>query len=106
MNVQPFVAWGLTLPVSVTTTASASTALPNKGESIRLVNDGANTCFVSIGVGAQVATLPNATTTVTSTPVLPGTDIVLGIATDQAYNISAITRTSTTTLYAIVGAGQ
>lgn len=106
MNVQPFIAAGLTLPISVTTTASSSTALPAKGESIRLVNDGANTAFVSIGTGAQTATLPNATFTATSTPILPGTDIVLGIAPDQIYNISAITRTGTTTLYAIVGAGQ
>lgn len=106
MNVQAFIAQGLTLPISVTTSASTSTALPAKGESIRLVNDGANTCFVSIGAGTQTATLPNATVTATSTPVLPGTDIILSIPPDQIYNISAITRTSTTTLYAIVGAGQ
>lgn len=108
MNVCPFIAQGLTLPISVTTSASTSAALPCVGESIRLVNDGANTCFVAITPKATtaVATLPNATFTATSTPILPGTDIVLGIQPDQIYNISAITRTSTTTLYAIVGAGQ
>lgn len=106
MNVQPFNCQAKTLPISVTTSASTSAALPASGAVVRLVNEGANAAFVSIGVGTQTATLPNATPTVTSTPVLPGTDITLTIPSDQIYNISAITRTSTTTLHAIVGEGQ
>ena len=106
MNVQPFGAQALTLPISVTTTASTSTPLPAQGSCVRIVNDGANTAFVAITVAAAVATLPNVTVTATSTPILPGTDIILGIPLGVTLNISAITRTSTTTLYAIVGEGQ
>lgn len=105
MNVQPFTAQGLTLPISCTTSASTSVALPAKGSVVRLVNEGANAAFVSIGTGTQTATLPNATSTATSTPVLPGTDISLSIPADSVLSISAITRSSTTTLHAIVGEG-
>ena len=68
-----------TLPISVTSTASASVALPSIGNSIRIVNEGPNVAFVSIGTGAQVATLPNATPTATSTPILAGEDVVFTI---------------------------
>lgn len=106
MNVQPFNCQTKTLPISVTTTASSSVALPAAGGVVRLVNEGANICFVSIGAGSQVATLPNSTPTATSTPVLPGSDMTLSIPSDSAYNISAITRASTTTLHVQVGEGQ
>lgn len=105
MNVQPFPCVALTLPISVTTTASTSTALPCAGTVLRLVNEGAQICFVAVGSGTQTATLPNATTTRTSTPILPGTDITLSIDPNATYNISAITRASTTTLHVIVGEG-
>lgn len=105
MNVQPFSCTAKTLPISVTSTASASTALPGQGAVVRIVNEGSNIAFVSIGADAQVATLPNATPTGTSTPILPGSDIALSIPSDAVYNISAITRTSTTTLDVQVGDG-
>lgn len=105
MNIQPFPCRSLTLPVSVTTTASTSAALPCAGSVLRLVNEGAVMCFVSVGSGTQTATLPNATFTATSTPVLPGSDIVLSIDPTAVLNISAITRSSTATLHAVVGEG-
>lgn len=91
----PFSAQAKTLPISVTSTASTSAALPAVGNSIRLVNEGPNICFVSIGAGVQTATLPNATPTATSTPVAVG-DCVLGIPNDTTYNISAICRATQT----------
>lgn len=106
MNVQPFSCRCLTLPISVTTSASTSTALPAQGAVLRLVNEGANMAFVSVGSGTQTATLPNATTTYTSTPVLPGSDIVLSIDPTAIQNISSITRSGATTLHAVVGEGQ
>ncbi len=74
---------------------------------MRLVNEGANIVFVAITPTATsaVATLPNATPTATSTPVLPGEDCVLSIPSDSLQNISAITRTGISTLHAIVGEG-
>lgn len=105
MNVQPFSCACLTTPISVTTSASTSVVLPNTGSVLRLVNEGAVMAFVSVGVGTQTATLPNATQTRTSTPVLPGSDIVLSIPSDQVQSISAITRSGTTTLHAVVGEG-
>jgi len=70
--------------------------------------------FVSVGTGTQTATLPNATPTATSTPVAPGTDITLCLpgpydssngTQASPLNISAITRTGTTTLHVQVGEG-
>lgn len=106
MNFQAFSATSLTKPISVTASASASTALPGAGNSVRIVNEGPNIAFISIGSGSQTATLPNATPTATSTPVLAGTDVVLTIPADQVYNISAICRASgTATLDVQVGEG-
>ena len=118
----PFSAQALTLPISVTSTASSSTALPAIGNTIRICNEGPNVAFISVGTGAQTATLPNATATATSTPVLPGTDISLTIPKPTAtsnpdnvtakwtaavpLNISAICRASgTATLDVQVGEG-
>ena len=106
MNLVPFSASSKTLPITVTATASSSTALPNQGNTIRIVNEGPNIAFVSIGAGSQTATLPNATFTATSTPVLPNTDISLTIPADAIYNISAICRASGTALLDVqVGEG-
>lgn len=101
-----FSAQAPTKPIAVTASASSSTALPGLGNTVRIVNEGPNVAFVSIGSGTQVATLPNATPVATSTPVLPLTDIVLSINSDQIYNISAICRASgTATLDVQVGEG-
>lgn len=101
-----FTAQSKTLPISVTATASASTALPAAGNSVRVVNEGPNIAFVSIGSGAQTATLPNATPTATSTPVLASSSVVLSIPNDAVYNISAICRAAgTATLSVQVGEG-
>jgi len=115
MSLPPFAAQALTKPISVTATASTSTALPAIGNCIRLVNEGPNQCFVSIGTGAQTATLPNATPTATSTPVLAGEDVILSIPSPTndsntgaatPLNISAICRASgTATLCVQVGEG-
>ena len=103
----PFSAQAKTLPISVTATASTSAALPNVGDQIRLVNEGPNHCFVSIGSGTQTATLPNATPTATSTPVLAGEDLILTIPSADVLNISAICRASgTATLCVQVGRGN
>ena len=107
----PFSGGSKTKPISVTDSASTSTALPGIGDTVRLVNEGPNNCFVSIGTGTQTATLPNATPTATSTPVLAGSDISLTFPKDSAaspiaLNISAICRASgTATLCVQVGQG-
>lgn len=106
MNVQPFNLQAKTLPISVTTAASTSTALPNKGNVIRIVNDGPNNAYVSVGTGTQVATLPNATPTATSTEVLAGSDVSFSIPDNAVLNISAITATGTATLAIQVGEGM
>jgi len=118
-NNSPFSAQALTLPISVTSTASTSTALPAVGSSIRIINEGPNVAFISVGTGSQTATLPNATATATSTPVLAGSDIILSIPKPEAtangtggytaptvLNISAICRAAgTATLDVQVGEG-
>mgnify|MGYP001584271303 FL=1 len=100
----------LTLPITVTATASTSAALPALGKIVRLVNEGPSICFVSIGNGAQTATLPNATPTATSTPILAGSDVVLSIPDPlltTPLSISAICRSGgTATLDVQCGEGQ
>lgn len=93
----PFTAQAKALDVSVTATASTSIALPAVGSVVRICNEGPNICFVSIGSGAQTATLPHASVpTNTSTPVPPG-DFTLSIPpSDTAFNFSAICRASQT----------
>jgi len=103
--VQLFSAQALTLPVSVTTTASTSAALPSTGNSLRVSNEGPDDAFISVGSGTQTATLPNATATRTSTPVMAGTDMVFSIPA-SALEISAITRSGTATLDCQVGEGE
>jgi hypothetical protein len=106
INVQPFSFTSKTLDISVTSSASASGALPGQGNSLRIVNEGPNICFVSVGSGAQTATLPSSVTpTATSTPVPPG-DYVFTIPNDAVYNVSAICRASQTARLSIqVGEG-
>lgn len=103
----PFSAQAKTMPISVTATASTSTALPGSGNVVRIVNEGPNVAFVSIGASAQTATLPNATAVATSTPVLAGTDVSLSIpGGGTTFNISAICRASGTALLDVqVGEG-
>lgn len=105
-NLIPFSAQSKTLPIAVTSTASTSTALPGQGNTLRVVNEGPNVAFISVGSGAQTAVLPNATPTATSTPVLPGEDCSFTIPGDAVYNISAICRAAgTATLDVQVGEG-
>ncbi len=79
----PISAQAKTLPISVTATASTSVALPGVGDTIVIFNEGPNHAFVSIGTAAQTATLPNATPTATSTPVLAGEDVAFTIPSPQ-----------------------
>lgn len=91
-----FLSNALTLAIAVTSTSSTSAALPAVGTSVRLVNEGPNRCYVSIGSGAQTATVPPTSNPVaTCTPILPGADMVFGIPNNSAtpYNIAAICRT-------------
>lgn len=105
MNPNPLSAQCKSLPVTVTSTASASAALPAQGNTLRVVNEGPNVAFISIGSTAQTATLPNATPTATSFPVWVG-DSSFTIPNDAIYNISAICRASQTALLVVsVGEG-
>lgn len=114
-----------TLPITVGTSASASTALPSFGDTIRIFNEGPNDAFISVGAGAQVATLPNATPTATSVVCPAREDLVFSIPNTgntsmtapggavigdtfpaaTPLNISAICRTGTALLDVSVGMG-
>lgn len=103
---RPFSAQSKTLPITVTATASTSTALPGQGNVLRVFNEGPNHAFISVGSGAQTATLPNSTPTATSTVIGAGEDAVFSIPNDATYNISAICRASQTALLDVsVGEG-
>jgi hypothetical protein len=76
--------------------ASASVALDSQAKSVRLVNNGANVCFVRIGAGAQTATTADM-------PVRAGSEIIVskGDGDDTLAHISA----TGTTLYIQTGEG-
>ena len=76
--------------------SSASVSLDSQAKSVRLVNNGANICFVRIGAGAQTATTADM-------PVRAGSEIVVtkGDGEDTLAHISA----TGTTLYIQTGEG-
>jgi hypothetical protein len=76
--------------------ASASVALDSQAKSVRLVNTGANICFVRIGSGAQTATTADM-------PVRAASEIIVskGDGDDTLAHISA----AGTTLYIQTGEG-
>jgi len=76
--------------------SSASVSLDSQAKSVRLVNNGANICFVRIGAGAQTATTADM-------PVRAGSEIVVtkGDGDDTLAHISA----TGTTLYIQTGEG-
>ena len=101
------------MTITGATSASASTALPNVGNTIHFFNEGPNNAWVSVGTGAQTATLPatsGASATATSFPIPAGAVVTYGIPQDMAssptpLNISAITRTGTAVINVAVGQG-
>lgn len=106
MFLGPFTAQSNTINMAVTTTSGAtSVALPGRGETIRIINEGPNIAYLSIGVGAQTATLPSATAKATSTPVLAGTDATFSLPDVAGLQIAAICGTGTATLDIQVGNG-
>lgn len=100
-----FNARALAKSISVTTTASSSTALPAAGSTLRICNTGLEHAYIHITTGTAVATVPTGTAAATCTPVMAGTDIVLGLTTGDTLNISAITSSGSTTLVIQVGEG-
>lgn len=105
MNVLAFNATALAIGISATDAASASTPLPASGTHLRITNEGPNQVFISVGDGAQTATLPSGTAAATCTPVPVG-DYILGIPSAAVKNISAICRSAgTANLTVQVGEG-
>jgi len=90
------------------TTASTSAALPAAGGTIHFFNEGPANAWVSVGVGAQVATLPattGAAATLTSFPVPVGAILTYGIPDSDILQISAITRTGQAVINCAVNRG-
>lgn len=101
-----FTAQSNTIRVAVTASASASVALPGRGESVRIVNEGPNHAYVSIGPGAQTATVPTGTPLPTATVVLSGSDTTFSLPDVAGLQISAICAAAgTATLDVQVGMG-
>lgn len=109
------------LKISVSSSASTSTALPAIGNTICVWSDSGstNTAFFSVGTGSQTATVPDGTTPVaTCTPIMPGMCATFSIPNPQAtpagsaftaptpLNISAITAANTATIYVAVAEGM
>lgn len=93
------------------TTTSGSTSIPldANGSSVRFVNHGPDTAYVSIGYGPQTAAIPttgagrrNCCT------VLAGSDITLGLANAQNFppEVAALTASGTATLDVFISNGM
>lgn len=106
MEFRSFSAQSKGIGLACTAAASTSAALPGQGATIRIVNEGPNAAFLSIGAGAQTATVPTGTALGACT-AFPVGDVTLTIPADQVYNFSAICRaTQTAQLNIYVGEGQ
>ena len=111
---QPFSATALGITVAATSSALTAVAVPvgsditNSGNSIRIVNEGPNICFIALGTSAVLATLPTTGAGVTTcTPVLAGEDIILTRSPLVDRFISTICRAAgTATLTVQVGEGM
>ena len=98
---------------SVTTLAAATTtasfvSLPGGGSTVRLVNAGHDSCFVSavVSEAGTATSLPTATSPQQGMLVLPGTDTAFSVP-DRTYRfLSVICPSSSCTLYVSAGEGQ
>jgi hypothetical protein len=94
------------IAIAGSATVSASVPLPGVGGSVRIVNEGPNNCYVSLGVGAQTASVPGTVPSTGCTPVLSGEDVSFGIPSRADLQISVICRaTATCVLLVQVGEG-
>jgi len=101
----PFSLSSPTISLSVTSTASAAVLIPGTGNTIRLVNTGANKCFVAVGVSSIAATTPSGTSSTTSTCILAGSDVVFSRSPSSETYISAICE-STETATLLIQSGE
>lgn len=109
---QPFSASALGITVAATASALTAVALPqgsdtNAGNSIRIVNEGPNICFIALGASTVLATLPTTGAgTRTCVPVLAGEDVILSRTPNTDVYISTICRAAgTATLTVQIGEG-
>lgn len=101
----PFAASSPTIGGSYTGAASASAALPNKGNNLRIVNEGPDNAFISVAAGvAPAAVAADGTARANATPILAGSDISLTIPSDAVQNFSIISR-GTSVINLSVGEG-
>lgn len=84
------------ISVSATSTASASAQLPDAGNALRVVNEGPNVAFFSVGPGNQVATVPTGSKALTCIPVLANTEVNIVIDGSKVLNFSAVCRAAGT----------
>lgn len=102
MELELFTTEAATFAISATATASTGAALQGNGNSVRLVNEGPNACFIAISTDSGVvATLPVASASAgsavnTANPVLAGEDVVFRVQYNQTLYISAICRSGQT----------
>lgn len=106
MNILPFSADSKVLAINATDVASTSQALPGRGNSIRILNEGPNNAYFSVGLTTQTATLPpTVTPNSTSAPIPAGEDCTFTLPSTDTYKISVVCR-ATETAVVIVQVGE
>lgn len=106
MKIDLFSAQNKTIAIAASVTASSSVQLPGSGNSLRVLNEGTSSVYISVGVGVQVATIPTSTALATCTPIAAGQDAVFSIPPDARQNISVIAASGTPNVVISVGEGS
>lgn len=96
--------------INATTSSGASfTTADSNGSSVRIVNHGPDTAYLSISPKQQAATVPSANAARTCTTVLAGSDITLGLngmSGEGPLQIAALTASGSATLDVFVSDGM
>lgn len=91
---------------ATTTSAAVSMALPVAGDTLHLQNLSTDDAYFSVGVGAQTATLPSSTASITSCCIFGRSDVPFRIPRGSILEIAALTSAGSAVLNAYVGEGS
>jgi hypothetical protein len=89
-----------------TTTGATPVQLAGGGNVIRIVNEGPNIAYISVGHNFQAATVPGVLATNTCCPVLPFSDVSFFAPHSGSLQLAAVTAIGSAVLNIQLGTGQ
>ena len=94
------------LVTASTGSGGASFALPQAGDTLHLMNTSTSDAYISVGQGAQTATLPSSVAAATCTCIFGRSDVPFRIPRNNNLQIAALTSGGTAALNIYIGEGQ